>query len=497
MALEDDEPQPRKTRAQLMKALSPGGLQRTPEAAPGSCRINSCDSKKTPERTSSNSRKEVNKKATKEQAATRTNETKEVKKQPTKAQDERDLVARARFETACQLLHKRILEKEHRLTVCELSFLNRLLTDESDHDDEFDASDRPDISDRLSAIETSLANLRDDPLFKTPPSSPDKMLQTPQRLAMDLRVRSQSSDGDNSRIEVMSSDSSQFSIEGALQLATESRDLEDNLFLSHSGNSGTDPQRSFEQTLYTRFSHDEDEDELQEEELHSPPRTVQKPELELRYLLLGNIPRNRILSAKLMEALRGFLPSEIADQNYWLKFESNRDENSMPSLLTKIRGSTCTIIAIKATTDGTIFGSFTSTPWRLQNGWFGGVGEAFLFRSLEGNMEVYPYTSNDSSVQYCSAQILAVGGGSFAEPEDSPYQDESTGIGLLIDGDVRGGESNCCATFCNPRLFGKQNGGSAVGNEFFIDTMEVWTLTPCQTVQDAETRELEKLFLEK
>ena len=61
------------------------------------------------------------------------------------------------------------------------------------------------------------------------------------------------------------------------------------------------------------------------------------------------------------------------------------------SLLTKIRGSTCTIIAIKATTDGTIFGSFTSTPWRLQNGWFGDVGEAFLFRSLEGNidMEVY------------------------------------------------------------------------------------------------------------
>ena len=99
------------------------------------------------------------------------------------------------------------------------------------------------------------------------------------------------------------------------------------------------------------------------------------------FLLLGNIPVDRVLfDEKLMEALRGFLPDEIATRNQWLKFDTNQDESSMISLLTKIRASQCTILAIKAT-DGTVFGSFTTNaPWRLRKGWFG-AGKAFLYCS--------------------------------------------------------------------------------------------------------------------
>jgi hypothetical protein len=432
-----------------------------------------------------------------------------------KKEDEDALVAQARFETACQLLHKRILEKEHRLTVSERSFLNRLLDDHRNGGD-----NELDISDRLSAIEVSLHALDDDPLFKTPPSSPDKTMRAKtalrgvavtDRTTINRGDQSQSSEDGSRGIEVLSTNSSQFSIEKALDKASKDKE-ENDLFRAHDT---FRPRWRFEQNwVYTTFSR-ESEDELQIIEppkalrlASSPPRrrtpermrkVADELDLGSPFPILGIIPRNRILSAHLMEALRGFLPDSVAEQNYWLKYNSLRDKPTMTSLLTKIRASQNTIICIKAT-DGSVFGSSTSTPWRLQKGWYGAGGdtnsESFLFRSLSGKMEVYPYTGSDNLVQYCSAQILAIGGGDWQQG-DSPYsRNESNGIGLLIDGDLQGGESNSCATFANPCLFVGGDGSGSVGNEFSIENMEVWTFTPCSDVASAEKMELRKLFLE-
>lgn len=110
-------------------------------------------------------------------------------------------------------------------------------------------------------------------------------------------------------------------------------------------------------------------------------------------------------------------------------------------------------------------------------------------------MEVYPATGNDNFVQYCSADVMAVGGGDWQNEFDSPYDPlrESHGIGLLIDGDLAGGESNSSSTFANPRLF-HHGDGDVYGNEFVIDKMEVWSLTPCCNVEQAERLELKRLF---
>lgn len=267
-------------------------------------------------------------------------------KLPSERQKEKedDLVARARFETACQLLHKQILNKEHRLTVSERAFLNRLLDDDDDASSE---------ADRLSQIELSIKTLNHDPLFRSPPASPEKLERGRAMPEMIDRTRSRSSDEDD--IEVLSSDSL-FSIQQTLQLASNGgRPEEDDLFRYKSKSLGPrHPLSSGGSGTSQLVLSDYDDD------LDSP------------YPILGILPVHRILSLPLMEALRGFLPQQ--DLNYWLKFDNTSESANMPSLLAKIRASFDTIICIQAT-DGSVFGSFTRSPWRLQKGWYGACND--------------------------------------------------------------------------------------------------------------------------
>lgn len=197
---------------------------------------------------------------------------------------------------------------------------------------------------------------------------------------------------------------------------------------------------------------------------------------------------SRLLKVRLMEALRGFLPFSISEQNYWLKFSLQRDGASLRTLLHKMRASKYSLIVIQAQDDKSrVFGAFTGTTWkRSNNGWYG-TGESFLFKQTD-TLEVYPFTGSDDMVQYCSSQMLAVGGGDWQLA--SPFgKNETKGIGLLVDGDLQGGETHSSATFCNPKL--------ARRNEFAIFNLEVWTLTPCMALHEAEKLEARILFVEQ
>jgi hypothetical protein len=81
----------------------------------------------------------------------------------------------------------------------------------------------------------------------------------------------------------------------------------------------------------------------------------------------------------------------------------------------------------------------------------------------------------NTRIQYCTSQTLAVGGGEWGKDAAGacPYADEPLGIGFMIDGDLMGGETNSCSTFCNPRLGRRIVSGE--GNEFDIRCLEVWT----------------------
>jgi hypothetical protein len=145
------------------------------------------------------------------------------------------------------------------------------------------------------------------------------------------------------------------------------------------------------------------------------------------------------------------------------------------------------VVAVE-TTDGYVFGAYCSAPWRTQSSWFGNE-DSFLWRlkrprfhersrsrsfDHDSEIEVYP-VFRSTRIQYCTSQTLAVGGGEWEEDAAGacPYPHEPLGIGFMIDGDLMGGETNSCSTFCNPRL--GQRVASKGGNEFDIRCLEVWT----------------------
>jgi len=207
------------------------------------------------------------------------------------------------------------------------------------------------------------------------------------------------------------------------------------------------------------------------------------------FYILGVTPDFKIgvLTPTLMESLRSFFPFVVANENFWLKFSLQRDGASLPKLLSKVRTSKHTVLGVE-TTDGHVFGAFCSSPWRVQNSWFGST-ECFLWRlkrsrlsdgtsrrnfGYDNEMEVYPYTGSNDLIQYCTSKTIAVGGGDWSDGSSSPYKGEPTGIGFMIDGDLMGGETNACATFNNPRLGERLSTGH---NEFDIRNLEVWTGT--------------------
>jgi hypothetical protein len=206
-----------------------------------------------------------------------------------------------------------------------------------------------------------------------------------------------------------------------------------------------------------------------------------------------------VLSPPIMDALRPHLPFAIQQDNFWLKYNMMRDGSSLRSLLHKCRGSARTIVAIE-TMDGKVIGSFTSSPWRPQGQNYYGSGEAFLWRMaksrntscdnvdeqalLEGDVEFFEWSGENRNVQLLANahDNLILGGG---EPDDNPSQ-QDYGPGLVLSSCLSRGFSNSCLTFNSPEL---------AGDTFEIANLEVWTLTPVETMDQAEKVELGRQFV--
>ena len=131
--------------------------------------------------------------------------------------------------------------------------------------------------------------------------------------------------------------------------------------------------------------------------------------------------------------------------------------------------------------DGEIFGSFTSTAWKVQSNFYGS-GESFLWRKRDG-VEVFPWSQKNYFMQLCHEDLIGLGGG------DAVTLNKCAGFGLALDSDFSRGASVPCATFDNPSLAQSNDG------IFEVYNMEVWTLTRCTQVTDAEELESHKLFL--
>mmetsp|Transcript_2009 Transcript_2009/g.3649 ORF Transcript_2009/g.3649 Transcript_2009/m.3649 type:complete len:566 (+) Transcript_2009:104-1801(+) len=221
-----------------------------------------------------------------------------------------------------------------------------------------------------------------------------------------------------------------------------------------------------------------------------------------------------VLSPPMMESLLSFVPESLSCENWWLKYSLVRDGASLETFQNYTKAAVNTVIAIQ-TTSGYVFGCFTRSPWRINHGYFGS-GEAFVWKmrynrflkcvslydqgTMESIIDVYPFSGLNKSVQLLHHDFLAVGGGevecTITDNDDdvlkyvrTSCQNHEHGFAIALDGDLQRGTSSPSSTFCNPKLTGEE------GGVFEISNLEVWTLTPCSTVQEAEQLEMTKHFL--
>lgn len=78
----------------------------------------------------------------------------------------------------------------------------------------------------------------------------------------------------------------------------------------------------------------------------------------------GDLDLRPVLSSPLIAALRQKLPYALSNDQFWMKYSLLRDGASISSLYEQVGGSTYTIIAVESS-EGYIFGSFTTQPWRM------------------------------------------------------------------------------------------------------------------------------------
>ncbi|KAG7364213.1 TLD domain containing protein [Nitzschia inconspicua] len=233
-----------------------------------------------------------------------------------------------------------------------------------------------------------------------------------------------------------------------------------------------------------------------------------------------------VLSPPLMEGLQLFMPESLQEHHYWLKYSLVRDGPGQLKMLRHCRASQQTVLAIE-TTNGHVFGSFTSQPWRLTStkGYYGSK-DSFVWRMrrsrneevdtiveqilMESQMDVYPFTGRNNMVQLCTKDCLALGHGELqdesigtnskddneenqdSESESGPPHD-FYGLAIKLDKSMRTGTTSSSETFGNPCLVKRESKGEA----FKVANIELWSLTPHETEDEADRAEMRSLFLEE
>jgi len=231
-----------------------------------------------------------------------------------------------------------------------------------------------------------------------------------------------------------------------------------------------------------------------------------------KFLILGTSAKDKaahphVLSPPMMDSLMTYFPEVNKNQNFWLKYSLVRDGASLDTLLQYVRASPKTLMSVE-TTCGNVFGSFTSDTWRYQRGFYANSRESFLWRMRhsrntksyclfeqahkESEIQVFPYTGENDMIQSCTRQRLAVGGGHVEKEKGTNLgeQFKRFGFGLAID-ELSHGCSSPCATYGNPCLVD----GSQKTQSFKIVNLEIWTLTPCMTVDSAEKLEMRHFLM--
>ncbi len=256
-----------------------------------------------------------------------------------------------------------------------------------------------------------------------------------------------------------------------------------------------------------------------------------------QFKILGTGPDDlsaqpHVLSPPLMDSLLNFVPESLSFENLWLKYSLVRDGSCLETFRQYTRASRNTILAIQ-TIDGDVFGSFTTSPWENQGQNCFGNGESFVWKMrmnrskisnqsslytqahFESEIDVYPYSGVNSTVQHCSQNMIAIGGTEIetfsplgfsyqpylSDSSSTPprhekfnkdmfdYKKTEAGFAIALHDDLCRGTTSPCPTFCSPSLL------SAGGEIFEVENLECWTFTPVDTVNEAQKLEMRKYFV--
>jgi hypothetical protein len=169
------------------------------------------------------------------------------------------------------------------------------------------------------------------------------------------------------------------------------------------------------------------------------------------------------------------------------------------------------------TVDGEVFWAFSAAPWTIQHGSFG-TAESFLWRmkrsrnmmdcedndtslvieqaKRETDIEVFGYAFENNFAQICHHNRITIGGGTPPTTRQVAtgvtLAPQEFGFEMDFEGDcLMDATSSACVTFNSPSLSKKHSDGS----KFELINLEVWALTPCITLAEAQRMEYHKLFL--
>lgn len=169
----------------------------------------------------------------------------------------------------------------------------------------------------------------------------------------------------------------------------------------------------------------------------------------------------------------------------WFRlYTSSADGLSFNRLLKAVLGYGGPTIFVIQSTTGSVFGAYTSAPWREAKDFYGNT-DCFLYM-LKPTMSVYRPTGNASNFMYCNPSARSRG-----------YDQQAHGIGfggttdqprLFITEHLDDAchASNRDLTFENGKL------ENSVDSSFFVDTIEVWGVGGEEAVASALEARTEK-----
>lgn len=225
-----------------------------------------------------------------------------------------------------------------------------------------------------------------------------------------------------------------------------------------------------------------------------------------------------VLSPPLMDSLMNFVPEHVKGQNLWMKYSLVRDGASFDTFKQYARASKHCLLAIE-TTKGQVFGCYTSQPWITNPSFFGGA-PSFVFKmrhsrntvchslleqaQMEGELDVHFLLQDGQRPQVCTHDMLGVGEGSVrrydyegnveqTEEELESTQGKNYGFAIALSDDLLSGTTSQCSSYKNPCLVDP----NSKGETFEVLNMELWTFTPCFTLDSAEKLEMTQFFVSK